>query len=149
MVNETTTFINAHGKSYKISQTLTCKDYGIYMLQCCECLTSKRRPIGTYIGQTTTSFSIRFGGHRNCWKEAKKDLAKLRNPGDKNDDRYAIAMHMVKTHGYKSLPELEECYDVTFLCRPAPKDLDVYEDKYKHRMKANINVNKMVTANIH
>ena len=143
MVVATNEIVTSQGYQIKLKQTLNCKNYGIYMLQCKKCLTDDGKNIGTYIGQTTTKFSQRFSGHRQNWLAQFNNSSKI-----EQDDKYALFKHFKIKH--QKLPAiLEEAYNLVFLEQPNPENLNHREDYWKHKVTANINITRMTTANIH
>lgn len=141
MINSTnTTYDSSNSKTLQIRQNLKCTDYGIYQLRCRQCILEKRTVTATYIGLTSTRFNTRFNTHRSNFKN---------NITTENSDKYALALHYKKQHKLQNLPTLEEAYDLVFLESPPMNMLKEAEDKWKHLSKATINIQKMITANIH
>lgn len=139
--NTNSTLDSTNTRTLKIRQSLTCRDYGIYQLRCRQCIAEKRPITATYIGLTSNEFSKRFGTHRQNFKS---------NINADNSDKYALALHYKKCHHeLERLPELEEAYDLVYLERPEMNKLKEAEDKWKHLSKATINIQKMITPNIH
>lgn len=142
MLNESnTTYDSSNSKILQIRQPITCTDYGIYQLRCTQCILEKKRVTATYIGLTSTQFNKRFNTHRSNFKnEITTD----------NSDKYALALHYKHHHKQlQKLPELEEAYELIYLEKPPLHQLKETEDKWKHLSKATINIQKMITANIH
>ena len=102
----------------------------------------KRKSIGTYVGMTTGKFSIRFGGHRGKFNF---------NISDDTSDNYALAGHYKKVHKIsttENLPKFEDAYELIFLEEPDPSKIRQCEDKWRLKLDADINVQKMITPNI-
>ena len=49
-------------KTFKLNQTLTCADFGIYVATCVICHEQ-------YVGQTSNKFSKRWSAHRSNWNK--------------------------------------------------------------------------------
>lgn len=142
MIKETNmTYDSSNTKKLIIRQALNCKDYGIYQLRCRQCILEKRPVTATYVGLTSRKFSERFSSHRSNFKN---------NITTDNTDKYALAIHYKKQHSnLQSLPELEEAYDLVYVEKPDLRSLKEAEDKWKHLSKATINIQRMITPNIH
>ena len=128
---------SSKGEQYKLKQQLCCKNFGIYQISCTRCVKENLKITGTYVGQTVTAFHKRFAGHRQNWS-----LANI-----KHNDKYALAIHYQNSH--KVLPTFEEAFTVTSLEELEPQFLNQREDFWKHTLKANLNITRIVTANIH
>ena len=90
---------------------------------------------------TSTQFNTRFNNHRSNFKN---------NISIEQSDKYALAIHYRKSHNQlQPLPQLEEAYELVFLEKPDTRNLKVCEDKWKHLTKSTINIQKMITPNIH
>ena len=125
-VNESEKILGPYGVEYKIYKQLTCKDYGIYVASCRKCPAQ-------YVGQTVTSFSTRWNGHRSAWN----------NNISKEDDRAALKIHFRKEHPPAKDDDLANAFTVTFVDKPDnPKNLDRLESNWISRLEAKININK-------
>jgi len=49
-------------KTFKLNQSLTCEDFGIYVVTCVICHEQ-------YVGQTSSKFSKRWSAHRSNWNK--------------------------------------------------------------------------------
>ena len=129
------------GTEFTLKAALNCKDSGIYQLRCRECLKENRKKAGVYVGMTIKNFNTRMSGHRSNFK----------NNIDVNDqsDKYALARHYKEKHkNLRVLPTFEEAYELNFLEQPLAGKIREAEDKWSHKLGANINVQKMVTAKV-
>ena len=132
MVEETTTATSQSGKCFKLQRRLTCKDFGIYVATCRLCRAQ-------YVGQTSTSFSERWSGHRSFWKSGSTE----------EKDQAALRIHYNKHHPEEKAVGLAEAFGVTFVDQPKlPKDLDVLESDWVNRLDASININKTTLPKI-
>ena len=105
-------------------------------------MAEKRSSIGTYVGMTTTKFSTRFSGHRQNFKINIKDT---------NNDNYALAGHYKNFHNIKNtnqLPKFEDAYELNFIEEPEPSQVRQCEDKWRLKLEADINIQKMITPNV-
>lgn len=136
-----TTLDSSNSRNLQLRQSLTCSDYGIYQLRCTQCIREKRKITATYVDLTSTQFNKRFNTHRSNFKN---------NISTENSDKYALALHYKNQHSQlQNLPELEEAFNLVYLEKPPLKQLKEAEDKWKHLSKATINIQKMITVNIH
>nr|CAB3263653.1 methionine--tRNA ligase, cytoplasmic [Phallusia mammillata] len=119
-----------HGQVLELKQDLDCKCYGIYAATCNICSAQ-------YIGQTKNRFSTRWTHHRSTWKERKVN---------EENDNAALLHHYASKHTvvFSTHPDITQCFSVTFLQQPAPKDLDACEAKWLKITQATINIQKMV-----
>ena len=139
---DTATTFSRTGKKFQLKSTLTCKNYGIYQLRCRKCMEKGNANVGTYVGMTSDRFHKRFNGHRSNFNF---------NIQDNSSDNYALAGHYKKCHNVnktQDLPSMEQAYELVFLEEPDPAKIRQCEDKWKHNLEADINVQKMITANI-
>ena len=139
MVNNTDCINIKGGKTIKIKQVLTCRDYGIYAAQCVLCKE-------TYIGQTCTSFRTRWNTHRNDWREMMKKKGTYDYPVNKdaeqeNNDDKALFLHFETNHkqSINNMLNLWDAYSVTFVERPRKNNLDAAENSWIEKTNAKIN----------
>ena len=66
-------------KTFKLNQSLTCADFGIYVATCVICHEQ-------YVGQTSNKFSKRWSAHRSNWN---KQNCKT----DSDKDQMALSRH--------------------------------------------------------
>jgi len=83
-------------KTFKLSQSLTCTDFGIYVATCVMCHEQ-------YVGETSNKFSKRWPAHGSNWN--KQDCK-----SDK--DQMALSRHYSEKHGTINKPPLHEAYTV-------------------------------------
>ena len=105
-------------KTFKLNQSLTCADFGIYVAICVICHEQ-------YIGQTSNKFSQRWSAHRSNWN--KQDCKT-----DSDKDQMALSRHYSENHGTINKPPLHEAYTVTFVEQPSCHSLDICENKWYH-----------------
>ena len=102
-------------KTFKLNQSLTCANFGIYVATCVICHEQ-------YFGQTSNKFSNRWSAHRSNWN--KQDC---KTDSDKN--QMALSRHYSDNHGTINKPPLHEAYTVTFVEQPSCHSLDICENK--------------------
>ena len=134
MVLDTDSIKTKYGKSLKIKQSLSCKNYGIYAGKCKICNE-------LYIGQTATKFCIIWTGHQSVWKET------IRSGGEiEQGDEKALILHYMKCHkdmlNTKGNFTIAEAYDVIFLEEPPMNKLDVAEDFWMAKTGSTINIKR-------
>ena len=147
MIIKTNELKTKEGRTFKLKQRLTCKDYGIYVAQCKVCNE-------TYVGQTATSFSTRWNGHRSTWKRLKLSCNKEKknkivkdNCNEKEtkpiSDEQALFEHYQKNHENeikKMTMELPNAYNVIFVEKPSKYNLDTAEKFWIAKLKSKINI---------
>ena len=113
-----------------LTQTLNCKDYGIYAACCKNC-------DNYYVGQTMTSFSQRWTKHRVLWNKFHYS---------ENNDNSALLRHYDKHHKeiFTGKPDIAQCFFVIFIIKPEFENLNFYESKWYRILNAKININKMI-----
>ena len=142
MVKESAVAYSTTKETVNLKQQLTCKDAGIYQLRCKACIANNVSKIGTYVGMTCTSFNKRMSGHRTDFKTNIRI-------DPKNADRYALARHYKEKHANMALPTFEEAFELIFLEQPANmSEIRLSEDTWANKLKANLNVQKMVTTQV-
>jgi len=113
-------------ETFKLNQSLTCADFGIYVATCVICHEQ-------YVGQTSNKFSKRWSAHRSNWN--KQDCKT-----DSDKDQMALSRHYSENHGIINKPPLHEAYTVTFVEQPSCYSLDICENKWYHLLDAQINM---------
>ena len=132
MVFATDTIKTPNNKSILLKTSLTCKDWGIYVATC---LTCKHQ----YVGQTSTSFSSRWNGHRSTWNKGILDCS----------DKAALRVHYNKCHQLTDDLALSGAYVVTFVAKPDNKSmLDLFESQWIQKLKATININRTILPRV-
>ena len=134
MVNETKMIKSKEGKMFKLKHKLCCKNYGIYVAQCTKCAE-------TYVGQTATSFSTRWTGHRAAWKKFSNSQQTKDKKNELNEEQ-ALFDHYLKYHREDSNLKLTEAYKVTFIEEPRKYNLDLAENYWIAKLNSKINVIK-------
>jgi len=117
-------------KTFKLNQSLTCADFGIYVATCVICHEQ-------YVGQTSNKFSKRWTAHRSNWN--KQDCKT-----DSDKDQMALSRHYSENHGTINKPPLHEAYTVTFVEQPSCVTLWISENKWYHLIDAQINIQNMI-----
>ena len=132
MVLDQNEFRTKKGELVKLKQRLNCKDYGIYAGQCVVCK-------HLYVGQTVTSFNIRWNKHRDAWRKGIKGSV-IKNSAN---DEQALYTHYSKFHQNK-LKNLKfwDAYQVIFIEKPSPENIDVAESYWINKLNAKINIIK-------
>ena len=137
-------------RAWKIQKTLDCKSNGIYVAIC------KAEGCGaSYVGQTTTSFSMRWSGHRSSWRNdvGNSGIA----PSDRDADKTALSDHYKRAH--RSLLDqlvansqtrgFDKAYEVVFVdSASAGQSLNSLEDNWRHKTRSQLNRCAIVTPNI-
>jgi len=118
-------------KTFPPNQKLTCANHGIYVATCVICHEQ-------YVGQTKNKFSVRWSCYRSNWNWPNCEF-------DKNKkDKVALLWHFSEPHGDVSKPPTHEAYTVTFVEESYSPSLDFCEDKWYHRLDAQINIQNMI-----
>ena len=142
MIRKTNSIVGEDGKCHSLREYITCKDSGIYCAICIQCEINKIRKL--YVGQTATSFSKRWSGHRHSYKTK----IKANNNSTDLTDVAALALHTQKFHPDKVTLPLHLVYNVVFLQKADTIDVHIGEDRWKHKLKATINIAKTITTNL-
>ena len=137
-------FINCNGRpiligltnarTFKLNQSLTCADFGIYVATCVICHEQ-------HAGQTSKKFSKRWSAHRSNWN--KQDCKT-----DSGKDQMALSRHYSENHGTINKPPLHEAYTVTFVEQPSCHSLDICENKWYNLIDAQINIQNMILPHV-
>ena len=83
-------------KTFKLNQSLTCADFGIYVATCVICHEQ-------YVGQTSNKFSKRWSAHRNNCHWNKQDCKT-----DSDKDQTALSRHFSENHSTINKPSLHK-----------------------------------------
>ena len=121
-------------KIFKLSQSLTCADFGCYVATCVLCHEQ-------YVGQTSNKFSKRWSPHRSNWN--KQDCKT-----DSDKDQMALLRHYLENHGNINKPPLYEAYTVTFVDQPSCHSLDFCENKWYHVIDAQTDIQNMILPHV-
>ena len=121
-------------KTFRLIQSLTCADFGIYVATCVICHEQ-------YVSQTSNKFSKRWSAHRSKWN---KQYCKT----DRDKDQMALSRHYSENHGTINKPPLHETYTVTFVEQPSCHSLDICENKWYHLIDAQINIQNMILPHV-
>jgi len=123
-------------KTFKLSQSLTCADFGIYVATCVVCHEQ-------YVGQTSNKFSKRWSAHRSYWNKGDCKT-------DSNKDQMALSRHYSGNHGTINKPHLHlhEAYTVTFVEQPSCHSLDIWKNKWYHIIDAQIKIMNMILPHV-
>ena len=110
-----------NGQFCKLDMNLQCSDsHVIYMAQCKHC---KR---GFYFGQTWMTVSNCMNGHRSVFR-----------PGPGQYHKSALSLHISEMHS-SNLPDKLDNFDIGFVKKCIPNDLNMIEDNYIKKFKARI-----------
>jgi len=60
----------------------------------------------------------------------------------------ALLRHISEFHGKVNKPPIHEAYIVTFIEEPNPLSLDFCEDKWYHKLNAQINIQNMILPRV-
>ena len=140
-------------RSYNFKHSLTCIDYGIYILRCRKCAEQNAKQVATYVGRTSTRFNTRFNDHRKNFKEGiGKNVTN--SSQEQHQDKYALAMHYVNHHsdviGTGKYDQIKDAYTLHLVDKPSKMSfLPHLEDIWFQKVRANINIQKMTTNVIH
>ena len=118
-------------KTFKLNQSLTCTDFGIYVATCVICHEQ-------YVGQTSKKFSKRWSAHRSNWN--KQDC---QTDSDKDQ-----TWHYSENHSTINNPPLHKACTVTFVEQPSCHSLDICENKWYHLIDAQINIQNMILSHV-
>ena len=105
-------------KTFKLNQSLTCADFGIYVATCVICHEQ-------YVGQTSNKISKRWSAHCSNWNEQDCKT-------DNDKDQMALWRHYSENHCTINKPPLHEAYTITFVKQPSCHSLDICENKWYH-----------------
>ena len=97
-------------KTFKLNQSLTCADFGIYVATCVICHEQ-------YVGQTSSKVSKRWSAYRSNWN--KQDCKT-----DSDKEQMALSRHCSQNHGTINKPPLLEAY--RYFCRTTKLSLSGY-----------------------
>jgi len=98
-------------KTFKLNQSLTCADFGIYVATCVICH-------GQYVGQTSKKVSKRWSAHRSNWN--KQDCKT-----DSDKDQMALSRHYSeKPRHYKQATSARSIH--RYFCRTTKLSLSGY-----------------------
>jgi len=127
--------IMSKNKTFPLNQKLTCANHGIYVATCVMCHEQ-------YVGQTKNKFSTRWSSHRSNWNRPNWEI------DENNKDRVALSQHFSDSHGNVNKPSIYEAYIVTFVEEPNSLSLDFWEDKWYHKLNAQINIQNMILPRV-
>ena len=127
--------IMGKNKTFPLNQTLTCTNHGIYVTTCVICHEQ-------YVGQTKNKFSMRWSSHRGNWNRPNCEF------DENNKDKVALLRHFSESHGDVSKPPIHEAYTVTFVEEPNSPSSDFCEDKWYHKLDAQINIQNMILPRV-
>jgi len=125
MINYTEV-LETPSKTFQLKQKLSCTNYGIYVATCTIC--SKQ-----YVGQTINKFSIRWNAHRSIWNSFDANA---------DNDKVALLKHFYKYHDLTQKPPISQCFEVTFVEQTKANYLEECEDKWFHKIDAEIIIKK-------
>ena len=117
-------------KTFKLNQSLTCEDFGIYIATCVICHEQ-------YVGQTSNKFSRRWSAHCSNWN---KQDCKTEWQGPHG----LVAALFREPWHYKQATSAKSMYTVTFVKQPSCHSLDFCENKWYHLIDAQINIQNMI-----
>ena len=123
--------IMGKNKTFPLNQTLTCPNHGIYVTTCVICHEQ-------YVGQTKNKFSMRWSSHRGNWNRPNCEF------DENNKDKVALLRRFSESHGDVSKPPIHEAYTVIFVEEPNSPSLEICEDKWYHRLDAQINIQNLI-----
>jgi len=67
---------------------------------------------------------------------------------ENNKDKMALSRHFSESHGNVNKPPIHEAYTVTFVEEPNSLSLDFCEDKWYHKLNAQINIKNMILPRV-
>ena len=123
--------IMGKSKTFPLNQKLTCANHGIHVATCVICHIP-------YVGQTKNKFSMRWSSHRNNWNRPNCEFV------ESNKDKVALLRHFAESHGDVSKSRIHEAYTFTFVEEPNSPSSDFCEDKWHHKLDAQINIQNMI-----
>ena len=124
--------IMGKNKTFPLNQKLTCANHGIYVATCAICNEQ-------HVGQTKNKFYTRWSSHRSNWNRPNCEI------DENNKDKVALLRHFSEFHDDVNRPPTP--YSVTFVEEPNSL-LDFCEDKWHHKLKAQINIQKMILPRV-
>jgi len=135
MVNKTET-LTAQIDQIKLSKSLNCKDFGIYVANCLHCTAQ-------YVGQAVVSISARWTQYRNL---RNKSLSITNFSNDNNAS--ALIRHTVLHHKESTKPKIYQCFNVLYVDKPQPDNLIFSEASWFRITNASINLQKMILPRV-
>jgi len=122
--------IMGKNKTFPLNQKLSCTNHGIYVATCVICHEQ-------YVGQTKNKFCTRLSSHRSNLNRLNCEL------DENNKDKVALLRHFSEFHSDVNRPPIHDAYTVTFVEEPNSLSLDICEDKWYHKLNAQINIQNM------
>jgi len=83
-------------------------------------------------------FSQRWSSHRSDWNRTNCEI------DENNEDNVTLSLHFADVHGNLNKPPIHEAYTVTFVEQPNSLSLDFCEDKWCHKLNAQIIIQNMI-----
>ena len=97
------------------------------------------------MGQTATSFSTRWTGHRAAWKKFATKIDHKKESKTELNEEQALFDHYKKYHQQElknAKNKLTEAYKITFIEQPTKYHLDIAENYWIAKLKSQINIIK-------
>ena len=101
----------------------------IYLVMCKLC----HKP---YTGKTTQQTHSRMNQHRWCFGNYIKKHGKLTLKTPKDEDNYALGMHLYNDHNLRNEQNFDDAYELCILEVSSPCILDIREHMWIHRLKS-------------
>jgi len=95
-----------------------------------------------YFGQTKNKFSTRWSSHCSNWNRPNCEI------DENNKDKVALLRHFSEFHSDVNRPPIHETYTVTFVEEPNSLSLDFCEDKWYHKLNAQINIQNKILPRV-
>ena len=88
-----------------------------------------------YVGKSTQPFSERINGHRGAFYDCIKKEGKVKIRKKNDEDELILGMHLYANHNLTFKEAFNESYVFTILDVTSPKNIDVQEHKWIHKLK--------------
>jgi len=127
--------IMGKNKTFPLNQKLTCENHSIYVATCVVCHEQ-------YVGQTKNKFFTRWSSHRSSWNRPNCEIDEY------NKDKVALLRHFSESHGNVNKQPIHEAYIATFVEEPNSRSLDFCEDKWYHKLNAEIDIQNRILPRV-
>ena len=105
----------------------------------CSCVTCHEQ----YVRQTKNKFSPRWSSHRSNWNRPDCEI------DENNKDKVALSRHFSEFHSNADKPPIHEAYKSLLLLKNTNSlSLDSCEDKWYHKLNAQINMQNLILPRV-
>ena len=107
-----------------------CSSRNVIYLVKCKCCDKH------YVGKTTQQLHSRMNQHRWCFGNFITKQGNINLQTEKDQDNYALGMHLYNEHGVRNLQQFNAMYEVSILEVTQPRIIDAREHAWIHRLKS-------------